>query len=230
MTVQTSAGKRHAAGGGKGKASPAAAATRRVEHGTRARYTKGCRCRPCRDANNDYNREWRARQSGPVTAEHGSRSAYEAGCRCEPCTEANRAYFADYRRRNRARINKQWHASQGGEEMCSAQAARSLVVWLLDQGASIPWIAAQTGLTHMPLYALRRGEQDRVRRRTLRLLDALARRVAAGEVHTPRIRSSVPDRPCLSCGQRERDGKHSRCSRCMYRSRVADAQQEGTAA
>ncbi len=31
------------------------------DHGTRARYVKGCRCRPCKDANAEYTRAWRAR-------------------------------------------------------------------------------------------------------------------------------------------------------------------------
>ena len=31
-----------------------------VEHGTRTRYTYGCRCEPCRAANAEHRRLWRA--------------------------------------------------------------------------------------------------------------------------------------------------------------------------
>lgn len=34
--------------------------------GTVAGYKSGCRCRPCRDANTDYQRRYRARVSAPT--------------------------------------------------------------------------------------------------------------------------------------------------------------------
>lgn len=60
-----------------------------ADHGTRARYHRGCRCDQCRAANAAYDRELRARAGLPV---HGKRGTYTSGCRCEPCTEANREY------------------------------------------------------------------------------------------------------------------------------------------
>jgi uncharacterized protein YegP (UPF0339 family) len=40
----------------------AKAAEGRGEHGTSYRYTTGCRCDPCRDARNEYAREWANRR------------------------------------------------------------------------------------------------------------------------------------------------------------------------
>lgn len=62
------------------------------DHGTRARYHRGCRCEPCRGANAAYDRELRARAGLPT---HGKRSTYTAGCRCEPCRSANTAYHLE---------------------------------------------------------------------------------------------------------------------------------------
>lgn len=59
------------------------------DHGTRARYSRGCRCTPCRDANAAYDRKLRARAGLP---EHGKRGTYTSGCRCEPCRAANTEY------------------------------------------------------------------------------------------------------------------------------------------
>jgi len=60
-----------------------------AEHGTRARYRRGCRCDSCRGANAAYDRKLRARAGLP---EHGKRSTYTAGCRCDPCRAANTEY------------------------------------------------------------------------------------------------------------------------------------------
>lgn len=59
------------------------------DHGTRARYSRGCRCDQCRGANAAYDRELRARAGLP---EHGKRSTYTKGCRCDPCRAANTEY------------------------------------------------------------------------------------------------------------------------------------------
>lgn len=37
------------------------------DHGTRPRYQKGCRCKPCRQANADAMRAWRDRQPNAHT-------------------------------------------------------------------------------------------------------------------------------------------------------------------
>lgn len=59
------------------------------DHGTRARYSRGCRCELCRGANAAYDRELRARAGLPV---HGTRGGYQKGCRCDECRAANAAY------------------------------------------------------------------------------------------------------------------------------------------
>jgi Zn ribbon nucleic-acid-binding protein len=81
------------------------------DHGTRARYTLGCKCDDCKRANRDYQRAYRngARQgrTTPTTAKerpHGTRSRYVVGCRCDPCQEANRAYQREYMKMRRAGI------------------------------------------------------------------------------------------------------------------------------
>lgn len=35
--------------------------TSHLTHGTLGFYAKGCKCRPCLDAHNDYNRAWKAK-------------------------------------------------------------------------------------------------------------------------------------------------------------------------
>lgn len=38
-----------------------------AEHGTRKEYQRGCRCEPCKDANNDYARAWQEKHRPAVT-------------------------------------------------------------------------------------------------------------------------------------------------------------------
>ncbi|UVY83822.1 hypothetical protein NLU66_16670 [Brachybacterium sp. NBEC-018] len=66
-----------------------------ADHGTRARYCRGCRCGECRAANSAYDRELRARAGLP---EHGTRIAYKGGCRCDACREAQTDYCRQWRR------------------------------------------------------------------------------------------------------------------------------------
>jgi hypothetical protein len=70
-------------------------------HGTRSRYTAGCHCQPCRDANTAYQRAHR-RERDPATFPHGTAFAYgNLGCRCGNCKEAQRIKMATYRARRR---------------------------------------------------------------------------------------------------------------------------------
>ena len=77
---------------------------RRAEHGSRSRYTTGCRCAACREANRAYVEQWRRAtgvqplRTGPQTG-HGTPSRYyHWGCRCAEC----RAALAERRRADRA--------------------------------------------------------------------------------------------------------------------------------
>lgn len=68
----------------------------RVEHGTRTRYGKGCRCLSCRVANRTYMRSLRAKHLAAGLAagdsRHGTPGGYtHYGCRCTDCTAANTA-------------------------------------------------------------------------------------------------------------------------------------------
>lgn len=64
------------------------------EHGTYRRYNNGCRCRQCREANNNRHRDLRAelaeRAKDPDDPRHGQASFYRNhGCRCAKCKEAH---------------------------------------------------------------------------------------------------------------------------------------------
>lgn len=64
-----------------------------VEHGTLLRYRRGCNCQPCRDANNRFCNESKARrlQKGIPEHLHGTQTGYQNWeCRCDPCSEAGR--------------------------------------------------------------------------------------------------------------------------------------------
>lgn len=63
-------------------------------HGTRGKYTYGCRCDDCRAANRAYINEHRAHlRSVPLPADdprHGSASTYvNRSCRCPECRRAH---------------------------------------------------------------------------------------------------------------------------------------------
>lgn len=78
------------------------------EHGDPAKYTQGCRCAECRDANAARCRsQQRRRVSDPEGADragHGNASTYQNyGCRCRPCTDANTAKSLAYKARRRER-------------------------------------------------------------------------------------------------------------------------------
>jgi hypothetical protein len=82
-----------------------------MEHGTRGRYNKGCRCEPCAHANRTYSAKHKRRQSQAIRemlqpisqgpTQHGTWTGYSKGCRCTRCAEAQRE-----NRRNRQRTNK----------------------------------------------------------------------------------------------------------------------------
>lgn len=78
-----------------------------IQHGTRSRYVRGCRCRLCRNANTDYQqaRAWRLGLKVPMAEYqanrprmgHGTNASYQRGCRCDECSAAgsetaNRAF------------------------------------------------------------------------------------------------------------------------------------------
>ena len=72
-----------------------------AEHGTRSKYTKGCRCDPCRTANREWDEEYRRRRGvkEQKPAQHGTKSMYVKGCRCDECCIASREAGREYRRR-----------------------------------------------------------------------------------------------------------------------------------
>lgn len=62
-------------------------------HGTYKGYVAFCRCAPCRQANRDYKRQWRAQSSSeplPIdSSKHGTPGGFnEYGCRCDRCRAA----------------------------------------------------------------------------------------------------------------------------------------------
>ena len=79
-----------------------------TDHGTRARYSAGCRCSECTEANRAYNRAYLdrvkrvANETGqPMYADrpHGRQETYNRGCRCELCRKVE----AERHQRKRAR-------------------------------------------------------------------------------------------------------------------------------
>jgi hypothetical protein len=80
-------------------------------HGTVNRYTShGCRCRLCKDAIRDYEREKFGHRPREVVdaeraAQHGTESKYRAGCRCESCRRAATQARRERRRANREAAN-----------------------------------------------------------------------------------------------------------------------------
>jgi hypothetical protein len=78
------------------------------DHGDPGRYSQGCRCQKCRDANTERCRGQQRRRVGdPEAADragHGRASTYQNyGCRCRPCTDANSAKSVAYKQARRAK-------------------------------------------------------------------------------------------------------------------------------
>lgn len=72
-----------------------------AEHGTMARYRRGCRCELCRAAKASgrlpqEHRELRALLADPGDPRHGTTTGYRVGCRCERCREAKSEAKARY--------------------------------------------------------------------------------------------------------------------------------------
>ena len=64
-----------------------------MQHGTRKRYDKGCRCDLCRQAVTEYMRNYRAKRSpSEENFKHGSYFGYSCGCRCELCVQHKHEY------------------------------------------------------------------------------------------------------------------------------------------
>jgi hypothetical protein len=66
---------------------------RHASHGDRSRYTAGCRCARCTEAQRNYQREFarkkRAHGLAPGDERHGTMSGYDNhGCRCSICRAA----------------------------------------------------------------------------------------------------------------------------------------------
>lgn len=75
------------------------------QHGTDARYQRGCKCGRCIAAHTARTREYRARYATVPDKQipHGTRTGYGAyRCRCVPCKGAEAAYWRGYRARKRA--------------------------------------------------------------------------------------------------------------------------------
>jgi len=78
------------------------------DHGTRARYKRGCRCVRCNDANTAHGARMRANAKARSAEQaalvpHGEISGYTYwGCRCEKCGRARRSYDRAYRQQQRA--------------------------------------------------------------------------------------------------------------------------------
>ncbi len=69
-------------------------------HGSRAKYTAGCRCERCNDAGTANQRRWKAKAAaalaaGTSTIPHGVGRYSNNGCRCDTCRSAK----AEYQRR-----------------------------------------------------------------------------------------------------------------------------------
>lgn len=74
----------------------------RSEHGTRSRYSAGCRCDDCRTEASRYQTEYRHRtgQTDPARLcrpSHGISGYKHRGCRCDVCRAANTAACRRYR-------------------------------------------------------------------------------------------------------------------------------------
>jgi hypothetical protein len=64
------------------------------QHGTRTGYVYGCRCQPCRTANEIANRARRRKGLEPDDPRHGTLTGYAGcACRCEDCSNANLEYL-----------------------------------------------------------------------------------------------------------------------------------------
>lgn len=85
---------------------------RKALHGTRSKYTSGCRCRTCSAANTAYHRlryavqknkqpESREEYFARIAAKCGSYESYKHGCRCRECRNANAVRHAAWYARNR---------------------------------------------------------------------------------------------------------------------------------
>jgi hypothetical protein len=79
-----------------------------AEHGTSARYYRGCRCPDCTEAKRlrvEQNR-LKARARGFTGLQHGGRSAYDCGCRCQLCVafRSARARTEPWRGKSRATV------------------------------------------------------------------------------------------------------------------------------
>lgn len=69
------------------------------EHGTTARYLRGCKCWLCRQAHSDRQRKLIGKK--PPT--HGESGYRNYGCRCRICKEAHRLHGREQRRRRKER-------------------------------------------------------------------------------------------------------------------------------
>lgn len=57
-------------------------------HGTRSMYAKGCRCQPCKDAQNEYVRNWMKAKGKPIRDRHrAKRRAILDDIKNKPCAE-----------------------------------------------------------------------------------------------------------------------------------------------
>jgi hypothetical protein len=70
-----------------------------ASHGTRSRYTAGCRCDLCRAAQRE---EQRARRRSGQAPTHGLSGYKNYGCRCPVCTQANTVHCREYMTRRAA--------------------------------------------------------------------------------------------------------------------------------
>ncbi|BDE94874.1 hypothetical protein [Raoultibacter timonensis] len=88
-----------------------------AEHGTMARYSRGCRCELCRAAKASgrlpqERRELRALLADPGDPRHGTTTGYRVGCRCERCREAKSEAKARYL--DEKRLDRLVGAGEGG--------------------------------------------------------------------------------------------------------------------
>lgn len=71
-------------------------------HGTHTRYSRGCRCEPCRRGRSEYMRKMKAKKAATGPSEHGVIKSYlYYGCRCDLCRDAWCAYKREWRRRQK---------------------------------------------------------------------------------------------------------------------------------
>jgi len=114
------------------------------QHGSTSRYSYGCRCQPCKDAQAAYQRELRARKEGDdyqprkrgrkaATLAHGTTSGYSKGCRCPECKQAQSEHGRRKRQQDRERSARLEAEQRIAQEVAKRLRARLREIWRQEQ-------------------------------------------------------------------------------------------------